>query len=471
MRTLTIANQKGGCGKTTVAINLAASLAKEGQRVLLVDMDPQGHCAVGMAVPEDQIDLSVFDCLMVVHTNQPVDIKTIRWQIAPELFLLPARLDLSRFEPAMAGKDDADTRLRDLLTPISGEYDYCVVDCPPHFGLLMKNGLRIADEIIIPVDTGFFSLYGLTKQLETIKAYSQKHGGNKNVHVLANQYDVRTKLAREILVELRKKFETLVLETVVNFNTKLKEGASFGQPITEFAPGSRGSRDFMNLARELISTKPAAQVPAEDILRRAEKLAADAERLLATTSTLVSGSDTQPSASLAGTLSPPSVATADNPVLKILDGTDVEVSVAKPEAPAPNGRAPMQSVRSSPTQPTSEAVRTVPTVPAESAAQEGDIDRKLQQIYGVQQVGEVTFFRSHIPGAKEVHIAGDFNDWMPNNMPMKCTGDGQFVCHIKLPVGRYCYRMVVDGRWSHDIHNPDVETNSYGELNSVLNVK
>ena len=243
VRCITIANQKGGCGKTTVAINLAASIAREGHRVLLVDLDPQSHCALGMAVPDEQMDLSIFDCLMGQLEGTPVELSRITWQISPNLDLAPSRANLTKLEPQLGTREGADVLLRDLVRSVEGRYEYCVVDCPPHLGLLMRNGMRAANEIIVPVDTGYFSLHGLTRQLASIEALSGPDGITATVRVLANQYDVRTKLAREILAELRDRYKGLVYETVVNFNTKLKEGSSFGQPITEFAPTSMGARD------------------------------------------------------------------------------------------------------------------------------------------------------------------------------------------------------------------------------------
>ncbi|RME37402.1 MAG: ParA family protein, partial [Planctomycetota bacterium] len=287
VRTITIANQKGGCGKTTVAINLSASLAQEGKRVLLVDLDPQAHCALGMAVPEEQIDLSILDCLLSQVEGEPVELSRITWQISPNLDLAPSTSALSRLEPRLGTREEADGLLRRLLESNAGRYDFCVVDCPPHLGLLMKNGLRAADEVIIPVDTGYFSLHGLTQQLATIEQLGERNGVKPVVRVLPNQYDVRTKLAREILVELKQRFQGVLFETIVNFNTKLKEGTSFGQPITEFAPNSMGAKDFRRLAKEILATSPETDEQNRKILRHMEKLAADAERLLATTTTLM----------------------------------------------------------------------------------------------------------------------------------------------------------------------------------------
>ncbi|MHC4066503.1 MAG: ParA family protein, partial [Planctomycetota bacterium] len=287
MRAIAVSNQKGGCGKTTVAINLSASLAREGRKVLLIDLDPQGHCAVGLAVPNEQIDLSVLDCLRSLSSSGPVGLSQVTWQITPNLDLAPSHLDLARFEPECGTDPSAELMLTKLLEQVAGQYDYALIDCPPHLGLLMRNAVRAADEVIIPVDTGYFSLHGLTREMQTIDEISLQAGREVAVHVLANQYDVRTKLAREILAELRKEFDGVLFSTIVNFNTKLKEGTSFGQPIVEFAPSSMGARDFQKLARELIAAEPDGPSPTDEMLQHVEEMAAEAERLLATTATLV----------------------------------------------------------------------------------------------------------------------------------------------------------------------------------------
>ncbi len=485
MRIITVANQKGGCGKTTVAINLAASLAAVGKRVLLVDLDPQGHCALGMAVPEDQIDLSVHDCLMNDGRAEALELSRIRWQITPNLDLLPSKMDLARFEPAVADCDDADARLARFLSPHAGHYDFCVVDCPPHWGALMRNGIRAADDVVIPVDTGYFSLHGLTRQLTSIQEYGRRHGCRLRARVLANQYDVRTKLAREILAELRRKFGNLVFDTVLNFNTKLKEGASFGQPITEFAPNSAGARDFSALATELIEqAAPAAvdvmnQRPAAEILRQAETLAAEAERLLATTHTLVSRPDGK-ARTIRPSDAPPAPATsAGTPVLCFVDDVDAPEPGSTGPAPGGDGRGPNGAAIATLAPPAPSVAPVGRAAPSAAAStprpvpevDHDEIERKISRIYGVEQMGEETIFRSHVPGARQVQIAGDFNDWMPHNTPMLALGAGDYECRLRLPRGKYRYRLVIDGRWSHDIHNPRVETNEYGELNSVVDVQ
>jgi len=168
MRTIAVVNQKGGCGKTTVSINLASALAEAGQKVLLVDMDPQSHCAVGLAVPEQQIEQSIYDVLISRSRNEPIKLTEILWQITEKLELAPASIDLSAFEQQMAGIPDRECCLKDALEDVNGDYDFTIIDCPPAVGLLTFNALRAATEVIVPVETGYFALHGLSKQLETL---------------------------------------------------------------------------------------------------------------------------------------------------------------------------------------------------------------------------------------------------------------------------------------------------------------
>lgn len=404
MRTIAIANQKGGVGKTTVAINLSASLAREGRRVLLVDLDPQSHCAVGLAVPDDQIDLSVGDCLISQRTTDRLDLSRISWEIAPNLNLVPSKADLADMEADLEPSEETGNPLSMMLAREADRYDYVVVDCPPHLGSLMRNALQAADTVIIPVETGYFSLHGLTRQIQTLEGLAEQTGRSPTIRVLPNQYDVRTKMAREILSELRKRFDGLVCETVVNYNTKLKEGTSYGQPITEFAPTSMGGKDFQKLAREVIASERPA-MPSIALLENAERMAAEAERMLATSSALI-GSKDRPSSEV---------------------------------GPPPSDHQ--------------------------------QVDKRLERIYGVMQTPEGVVFRTRQPGARRVELAGDFNNWMPHTTPYRQAGtEGEFEVLLRLSPGQYRYRMVVDGRWSHDLSNPRTEQNEYGEINSIADI-
>jgi chromosome partitioning protein len=400
MRTIAVVNQKGGCGKTTVSINLASALAATGQRMLLIDMDPQSHCAVGLAVPEDQIEQSIYDVLISASRDEPVQLSEILWEIGEGFELAPASIDLAAFEQQMAGVPGREDCLKDVLQRLQDGYDYVVLDCPPSVGLLTFVALRAATDVIVPVDTGYFSLHGLSRQLDTLSVLCRQCPKPINVRVLASMYDIRTKLAREILAELRKSFADKLFKTVVNFNTKLKEAVSLGQPISEYDPASRGYRDFLALAREIIGQEAVEHPkhPLDSLQQQLAAISTSAEQLLET---------------------------------------------VKPAAEA-----------------------------RPAASQPVCTDEKLADFYGVKQLTDAVLFSTLYPRAQIVQIAGDFNNWQPQEAPLQKMGDsGVWQIKLPLPPGKYRYRLVVDGRWQQDPYNENTELNPYGELNSVVEVR
>jgi len=282
MRTIAIINQKGGCGKTTVSINLASALAGRGHRSLLVDMDPQSHCAVGLAVPEDQVEQSIYDILISHGRGEPVRLQEILWQISDGFELAPASIDLAAFEQQMSGIVDRENCLKSVLEQVKRDYDYVIIDCPPSVGLLTFNAIRAATDVVVPVEMGYFSLHGLSRQLDTLSVLCQQCDQQINVMVLPSMYDIRTKMGREILAELRKHFSERMFKTVVNFNTKLKEAASLGQPISEYDSASKGYADFKSLADELISTDTQMHRAelVDNLQSKLEAISASADELL-----------------------------------------------------------------------------------------------------------------------------------------------------------------------------------------------
>jgi chromosome partitioning protein len=285
MRTIAVVNQKGGCGKTTVAINLGAALADVGKKTLLVDMDPQSHCAVGLAVPEEQIEQSIYDVLISKSRNEPIRLSEILWQINDRFDLAPASIDLSAFEQQMAGVAEREGCLKKVLDETKDGFDYVIIDCPPAVGLLTFNALRAATDVIVPVETGYFSLHGLSRQLETLNILCERCGQKIIVRVLASMYDIRTKMAREIIAELRSCFGDKMFKTIVNFNTKIKEAASFGQPILEYDPASKGRNDFRTLAEEVISLQTIQQRKelVNSLTNQLDSISSSAEELLRST--------------------------------------------------------------------------------------------------------------------------------------------------------------------------------------------
>jgi chromosome partitioning protein len=446
MRTIAIVNQKGGVGKTTVSINLASAFAEQDQKTLLVDMDPQSHCAVGLAVPEEQIEQSIYDVLISFSRDEPMRIGEVMWEINEKLELAPASIDLSAFEQQMAGLAEREDCLKKVLDTVKDQYDYCIVDCPPSVGLLTFNALRAATDIVVPVETGYFSLHGLSKQLETLAILCQRCNQNVNVKVLASMYDIRTKMAREILSELRTHFGDKMFKTVVNFNTKLKEAASFGQPIGEYDAASKGHLDFQNLVKEILHDQPEKhrRQIVESLSEKLEAISATADQLLAQNKPQV----TQPDA-----------------------GRIKAIPQPKPRAPKTEPVA--VRTEAGPTAVKTEAVPVVVAAKPEPQKQKfATTDMKLSDYYGVSQVNDAVAFVTLYPRAKSVQIAGDFNDWQPSKMPLVKVGEGGvWQTSMKLPPGKYRYRLVVDGQWQQDPYNEATELNPFGGYNSVVEVK
>jgi chromosome partitioning protein len=510
VRTIAIINQKGGCGKTTVSINLAATLAARGHKTLLVDMDPQGHCALGLAVPEKQIGQSIADLLRHGMDGQ-IGISDIVWQISRQLDLAPATVALAGIEQRLANAADRDRRLIQVLAPAADRYDYCIIDCPPSIGLLTFNALRAADEVIVPVETGYFAMQGSYRQEQTIEALTAKIGHHVRFKVLPTLYDVRTKLAREILSELKKHFGDKVLPMVINFNAKLKEAASFGQPITEYDGASRGMKDFDELTNWLIANAPEKRVlpshaeiamraqadaspgmagrtpqtprtaPLEDNanVSRAAELVERARELSARTAQLTQRLNKQTAEQNLGqpaAAAPPPQTTptpTPQPQAQPADAsattTQTSRETAPQNAPTPPTPQPEPEVAAAAPSPNA-AIQPVASVVQPPIERPG-LQEKLNKLYGIRQTHKGTLFVQPGEGRTKVGIAGDFNNWNPAETPMSKHHElGVWQACINIPPGRYRYRLVIDGQWVKDPHNPKTETNPFGELNSVLEV-
>jgi chromosome partitioning protein len=448
MRIIAIINQKGGCGKTTTSINLAACMARLGHKTLLVDMDPQGHCGVGLAVPEEQIERTIYDTLIEPGDGTPARVSEIAWQIASDFDLAPSNIKLAAFEQVFAGREGREDRLTKALAQVNNDYKWCFIDCPPSVGLITFNALRACDEVIVPVETGYFSLHGLAKMMETLEIMKERCEKQILIRVLPTLYDTRTKLAREVLSELRSKFRDYLMESTVNFNTKLKEAASFGQPITEYDPGSRGYKDFVNLARELMGHRPmeTEQTPADKMSRPAELV--QRARQLAQITNFQFGRN--------------SVATP--PVLQTNDQTTPVAAPAATTALAPMSLAPRiaEFVGPAKPEPVAAAVATAPVKTTE---------QKIEEFYGARKVGDEVIFAARFNEARKVLIAGDFNNWSAMSTPMQTNGQpGSWRTSLPLPRGRYRYRLVVDGKWMTDPNNQYTEINEFGEWNNIIEV-
>lgn len=249
MKIIAIANQKGGCGKTTTAINLAACLGKKEQRVLLLDLDPQGHSSLGFGVyNEDARDL--YD----VFTGE-IRLEEI---ILPNVFtgvdVVPATKTLAAAEHLPVRSDERDKQLEKHLAEIRDRYDYIVIDCPPSMGLLCFNALTVADLVLIPIEMSLFGMHGIDRMYETVRLLRERHGRDIPIRILPTLVDSRTRLCRQFLHEVGERFADDVLSVMVQFTVRLKEAVRQGMPIVSYDPTSTVAVQYDRLANEMIST-------------------------------------------------------------------------------------------------------------------------------------------------------------------------------------------------------------------------
>ncbi len=248
-RIIAIANQKGGVGKTTTAINLAASLAALEKTVIIIDADPQANATSGIGIDTRQLKSTLYDCL--VDGKEPYD--TVMVSNVENLSVMPSNIDLVGAEIEMLDRPEREKILKGILSKISGNYDYVIIDCSPSLGLLTVNALTAANSVIIPVQCEYFALEGLGKLLNTIKIIQ----GNLNPELeiegfLLTMYDSRLRLSNQVAEEVNKHFQQMVFKTIIQRNVKLSEAPSFGQPAILYDADSRGTVNYLNLAKELI---------------------------------------------------------------------------------------------------------------------------------------------------------------------------------------------------------------------------
>ncbi|HEU4573827.1 MAG TPA: AAA family ATPase [Chitinophagaceae bacterium] len=260
-RVIGVANQKGGVGKTTTAINVAASLAVLEYKTLLVDGDPQANTTTGVGFDLHNITQSLYDCMVNQAQAKDVILKTD----IPNLDLIPSHIDMVGFEIEMINYPNREMVLKNLLEPVKKDYDFIIIDCSPSLGLITVNALTAADAVIVPVQCEFFALEGLGKLLNTIKIVQSRLNPSLEIEgILMTMYDGRLRLCNQVVSEVRRHFDELVFNTIIHRNARLSEAPSVGKPVILYDANSKGSVNYLNLAKEILQKNNMTKIRQEE---------------------------------------------------------------------------------------------------------------------------------------------------------------------------------------------------------------
>ena len=371
MRVISIANQKGGCGKTTTAINLASALCFNGQKTLLIDMDPQAHATLGLNVDSSDSIYNVISNL----TPRKLRIENIIKKIEDGFDIVPSNILVGTLEQELADEIGRELKLLEIIAPLKAQYEYILIDCPPSLGFLTVNALRASDEVVIPVETSRFSMQGVEHLMDIVKLIKDRLNHPIQCRLLVTMFDSRLRHSFSMLADIKEKFVNILLDTIIHVNVKLKESAVMGQTVINYDKYSRGSKDYFSLAKELIM---------------AEK--------------------------------------------KVIRSQVASEKQAAEAGVAFSGRM------------------------------QGMVREEMKDF-------ALTTFTLAAPGAQSVYVTGSFNDWSLDESCRMRQEDGRWVARIPLKPGTHKYQFIIDGRWCEDPANHRQERNSFGDINSLIEVQ
>lgn len=363
MRVISIANQKGGCGKTTTAINLACSLAVNGKKILLIDLDPQAHASLGLNIHSPNSIYNVISRL----TPRRLKLKDIITRVEERFDLAPSNILVGTLEQELADEIGRELKLTETISSLKERYDYILIDCPPSLGFLTVNAIRASSEVIIPVETSRFSLQGVDHLMDIVNLIKDRLNHPVSCRVLVTMFDSRLRHSFSMLSKIKERFADILLNTIIHVNVKLKESVVMGETVARFDKYCRGAKDYFSLAREIIS---------------AESVETTSEKII---------------------------------------------------------------------QPFSHRMK----------------DLIKQEAKGLL----TTTFALDAPQAQVVYVTGSFNDWSLDEACRMQQKNGRFEVNLNLTPGVHKYQFIVDGKWQEDPNNPLQERNSFGDVNSLIEVQ
>ncbi len=382
MKIISIANQKGGCGKTTTAINLASSLAFHGQRVLLIDLDPQAHATLGLNVDDGNSLYNVISKL----TPRKLKLRDIIKRADKNFDIVPSNVLVGTLEQELADEIGRELKLVEAISELKNEFDYVLIDCPPSLGFLTVNAIRASNEVIVPVETSRFSMQGVDHLTDIINLIRDRLNHPVTSRILITMFDSRLRHSFSMMAKMKEKFGKLLFETIVHVNVKLKEAAVMGESVLKFDKYCRGSKDYLGLAREILTLDRPNSFPAMEA---------------------VSAKET----------------------------SSIEIPVLEEKSYTPSSR--MEEL----------------------------VKKETEEFIASAH------FALHAPSAQSVYVTGSFNDWSLDESCRMKNNNGVWDLKLPLKPGVYKYQFIVDGKWQEDPLNKTTERNSFGDINSLIEVK